>query len=91
MIETKEQHNAILRSQETEGHFDSRVASTLETIEALRDVARAGRASEEMFDVMAIDGIKEWLSYPMQQMYATNHTGLRLALNALPDWITENA
>ena len=38
--------------------------------------------AEKMFDVMAIDGIKDWLARPMQQLYAEIHTDLREALVA---------
>ncbi len=55
--------------------------SKLAALEArLSKLEEAAIEAEKMFDVMAIEGIKDWLVPPYRQLYAEVHTDLRAAL-----------
>lgn len=82
MIETKEHYKSVLLSLRFNFAVGNlKVRDVEETIEALRDVARAGRAIKE-----AEDG------YPKThtELHIIGaHDDMAEALDALPDWILE--
>ena len=83
MIETKEQYEAQMNVIEV--HLGTPGVDARETIEALREVAKA--AERVWATVPSVRGPDD---HPEVQKHAVALNDLKLALNNLSDWITED-